>query len=292
LKRDEFLWIAAGIPLAGLTPKTDVAIPVELRGGRFFAVPKLRDGRAFDCWLDTSGSGFIFDWAVHDFNLPTKPAGKGRSAQLPDFDPTYTIPPVVQDDGWLGVFDMSAGDKRDPILRGFHAQLGGTWFAGRVWEFDFPGAKLTLLSTGLTPETTTVGVGFDRNYPQVTATIAGAQMLASIDTAATVSYKDEFAGGGATVQATSFVPRGILETWHADFPNWSYDRNVATWGDVARIVVPEVRIGRVTLRDVAFTNRPNDDVFASSAIQCKLGSNAYDGRVLTIDYPRARLRIE
>jgi len=296
MNRNTFLALAASIPLAGVAGPSvaaDVDIPAELRGGRFFAVPRLPDGRVFACWVDTNGSGFVFDWALGEYGIAAEPGpnGQGRTAHLPDFDPRYTIPKPLLNDGRLIVFEMSGGDRGDPILRGFPAQLGGTWLANRVWRFDFPNAKLTMLATSLSHAQTTAYLGFDNLYPQVQIVIGGAPLSASFDTAATVSYVRERAGDGPQLQAASFVARGLCDAWRTSFPTWPVDLGVSTRRGVDRIIVPEVTIGTVTLRDVAFTTRPDDDVFAGTATQVKIGSNAFAGRVVTIDYPNGRLRI-
>ncbi|MBV8583615.1 MAG: hypothetical protein JO241_06430, partial [Candidatus Eremiobacteraeota bacterium] len=71
MKRGAFLGLAGSLPLMGIVTQSarEIALPVELRGGRFFAVPKLVDGRDFACWLDTDGSGFIFADSVARFAL-------------------------------------------------------------------------------------------------------------------------------------------------------------------------------------------------------------------------------
>lgn len=53
---------------------------------------------------------------------------------------------------------------------------------------------------------------------------------------------------------------------------------------INRITIPEVPIGPAALRRVTFTTRPDDDVFSGSDVEVKLGSHAYAGRRLMLDY--------
>jgi hypothetical protein len=111
----------------------------------------------------------------------------------------------------------------------------------------------------------------------------------SFDIAASISSA---AQNASRVIATSFVRRDVFERWRSEHPQWRVDRGVSTIAGVDAITVPEVRAGEVRLTDVAFTTRPGDDVFDGSGVAGKLGANAYAGRIVTIDYPNARLRIE
>jgi hypothetical protein len=291
MQRRSFLTLAALAPLLGtaLVPNDEIALPVELRGGRFFALPRLLNGGIFACWLDTDGSGFVFARAVQRLTLPTRSDGARALARLPRFDPTRAVPPLVRNGGELPVFDPKDADAADPILQGFDAQLGGSWFADRVWRLDFRRPAMSLRLTPLPAVLANLPVAFDEVYPRTQVTVANETLPMSLDIAASIAGT---AGGGTTVFATSFVRRATFERWRADHPQWQVDRNVSTVPGVDRIVVPEVTAGNTTFSGVAFTTRPGDDVFEGGDLAGKLGANAYAGRIVTIDYPNARLRIE
>ena len=291
MQRRSFLNFAAAIALLGVSApfSEELALPVELRGGRFFALPRLATGGTFACWLDTDGGGFVFAHAVRRLSLQTRPDGTNRVAQLPRFDPTHGVPPLVRDGGELPVFDPKDSDATDPILQGFDAQLGGSWFADRVWRFDFQRAAMSLRLSALPATLANLPLAFDGVYPRTTVTIGGETMPMSLDIAASVALAS---GGGTNVSATSFVPRSTLERWHSKHPDWPVERDVSTVRGVDSIVVPEVRAGTAVFPQVAFTTRPGDDVFAGSDLAGKLGANAYAGRIVTIDYPNARLRVD
>jgi hypothetical protein len=290
MQRRSFLALAAVAPLLGTAqPSDEIALPVELRGGRFFALPRLADGSTFSCWLDTDGSGFVFAGAVKRLALPERSDGTRSLARLPRFDPTRAVPPLVRNGGELPVFDPKDADAADPILQGFDAQLGGSWFADRVWRLDFARPAMSLRLTPLPAMLANLPVAFDGVYPRTTVTIAGETLPMSVDIAASVVPAS---AGEAAVSATSFVRRATFDRWSAEHPQWTVERNVSTRPGIDRIVVPELRAGNAVFSAVAFTTRPNDDVFEGGDLAGKLGANAYAGRIVTIDYPSARLRIE
>jgi len=291
MRRRSFLALAAVSPLlaAAPAPSEEIALPVELRGGRFFAMPRVAGGGVFACWLDTDGSGFVFANAVARLTLPTRSDGMQSLTRLPRFDPTHGVPPLVRNGGELPVFDPKNGDGGDPILQGFDAQLGGSWFADRVWRLDFARSAMSLRLTALPAGLANLPVTFEGVYPRTMVTIASETLPMSLDIAASVAV---LTPNGPTVEATSFVRRATLERWHSEHPQWQVDRAVSTLPGVDRIVVPEVRVGGGVFTNVGFTTRPADDVFEGAVVAGKLGANAYADRIVTIDYPNARLRIE
>jgi hypothetical protein len=300
VKRSAFLQLAAAAPLlAAARPaiaagedRHDLSIPVEMRGGRLFAVPQTPDGRTFACWLDTDGDGFIFDSAVERFALSASQQGMGRTAPLPAFAPAHGIPPLVNAKT-LPVFDRSPSDRNDPILQGFDAQLGATWFAGRIWRCDFGRGALTMLAQPLPASSNTIPLRFRGPFPRVDVSLGESRsvLTMSLDIAASVAYRPGFASG-VEVQAASFIPHATLEQLHAEHPDWRVDRDVSPTSGVDRIVVPQVRVGAQRFANVAFTTRPQDDVFQGDSVTGKLGANAYAGLIVTIDYPSAQLQFE
>jgi hypothetical protein len=129
------------------TPVQGVVIPAHLRGGCFFAVPRLTDGSTFACWLDTDGSGFIFDDAVARLRLPVHIRNGRAFAPLPPFDPARAAPPQISR-RLIRVFQSSALDREDPILRGY-AKLGANAYAHHVVTIDYPNARLRIAADAL-----------------------------------------------------------------------------------------------------------------------------------------------
>jgi hypothetical protein len=290
VERGSFLALltAAAIGAAGRSERT---IPVELRGGRFFAIPRTLDGEVFACWLDTDGQGFIFEDAAEHFNLARRFGGAGSAAALPTFAAGASIPPLSQG-GLLPVFVRDAADRADPILQGFDAQLGGNWFAGRVWELNFARGSMAMLSRALDADAANVPVRFAGGnfYPRVTLAVGGEAVPTSFDIAASIAIR-KAGRPSSDVVATSFVSRSLFAQWKTEHPDWAVARNVSSTPGIDRITVPQVGAGAVVFRDVEFTTRPADDVFQGDDVAAKLGANAYANCVVTIDYPNARLRV-
>ena len=282
MKRGQFLVTLSWLGLIKVTSRAGMAIPVELRGGRFFAIPSTIDGRTFACWLDTDGGGFVFSDAVERFGLLVRRDGSRRFARLPSFLESKSLP-ALPGSGELRVIDR---DPSDPILQGFDAQLGGTWFANRAWRFDYPNATLTMIDQGMS-DRDAIDVAFDRMFPRIPAKIEGEVLTMSFDTAASIANPK--VPGAAGVDATSFIPRARLERWRSAHPDWVVE-DVAP--GVRTIRVPRVVVGETKLPNVVFSTRPQDDVFQGDRVDGKLGANAFATRVVTIDYRRRRLWIE
>lgn len=284
VNRSGFLTGLGAAALVGAAPFADVDLPVELRGGRFFAVPRTVDGKTFACWLDTDGAGFIFDSAVEAFHLTTRDVAGKRRAALPRLA-TASFPPLSTASD-LPVFERSAQDRVDPILAGFDAQLGRTWFEGRTWRFDWPRGRCTLLADSLSSGDGNVPLRLEDGYTRIPVTVDGETLIMSFDIAASVAMKPDRA-----VHATTFVRHAQVERWHTSHPDWTLERNIGVEPGIDRIVVPAMEAGTVTLHDVSCTTRPSDDVFEGEYIDGKLGANAYAGCVVTLDYRTSRLHL-
>ena len=282
MNRGAFLFGALAAVAAA--PAADVEIPVQMRGGRFFAVPRVDGGKVFACWLDTDGSGFIFDAAVDTFHLSAHTIDGKRRAMLPAFVPPSFPPLGTATD--LPVFERAAADRVDPILQGFDAQLGRTWFQGRTWRFDWPRGRCTMLGATLDAASANIPVTIENGVPRIAVTVAGESLTMTFDTAASVAVKPY-----AAVRATTFVPQGVLDRWHRAHPDWVFERNVGVPQGIDRIVVPKIRAGSVLLRNVECTTRPGDDVFEGEDVNGKLGANAFASFVAILDYRTSRLRL-
>ncbi len=288
MNRGDFLWLVAAAPASVLVAAADITIPVELRAGRLFAVPRTLDGRTFACWLDTDGGGFIFASAVKDFRLKTYSAKGVGVAELPRFAEGRGIPPLAVGSA-LEVFSRPPTDRPDPILSGFDAQLGATWFARRVWRFDFRRGTLAMLAAPIPPNSG-LAIAVEHGYPSLPVRIADdpGEVAMSFDIAASVAVRAP--ARDSDVRATSFVRRETFDRWHADHRDWSVSRDIGAEPGIDEIVVPFVRVGATIFSNVAFTTRPADDVFENDAAKGKLGANAYADCVVLVDYPNARIQ--
>ena len=265
--------LAPALARADIPPiLADVHLPATFRGGRPFLTLTTVDGVKILAWLDTDGSGFITRGLTNRLRL----AVSAKRAALPIFRERVPLP---GGDGSLPVIDDPP--KSDAILAGVDVQLGGSWFAGRVWTIDYRNEQViwhpdgrAIAADAVNPVRMIAPVGA---YPIIPVIVNGQALPMALDTAASVVERN----GG--VVATSFITRARLAQWSTAHPEWTV-RPIAPGIDA--IEVSDVNVGAVQLGTVSFTTRPGDDVFEGETVSGKLGSNAWASRVLLLDYVR------
>jgi len=261
--------------LADIPPiQPDIELPGVFLGGRPFLRLTTANGTRVLAWLDTDGSGFITEALVRRLNL----AVTGMRAAVPIW--REQCPPPGGD----GLLPMLPAGQNDPLLAGIDIQLGGTWFAHRVWTIDYRNQKIVWHSTNgaaASDAVNPVPMKFTddrRLYPLIPVIVEREVITMALDTAASVLR------GPGDIVATSFVTHERFAKWRTAHPEWPV-KGIADGVD--SIDVPGVRVGGVQLGDVTFTTRPKDDVFEGETASGRLGSNACIGRELIIDYRRS-----
>ena len=116
-------------------------LPAAVVNGRFFYQPSVGAHR-LRIWLDTDGSGFVTQHCVEVLGLTVA----ANHTTLPD--------PVIQPTGLSGRLPVFDPDPADRIFEGIDAQLGATWFQGRIVSLDYPGVRLRLLAPSEAPSGT------------------------------------------------------------------------------------------------------------------------------------------
>jgi hypothetical protein len=261
-------------------------LPATFQAGRAFVMPRINERRRLALWLDSDGSGFLRSSVVSELHLQTTAA---HMAYFPAvMEPGF--PAVIGEHGALPVLDDTQAAS-DPILSGIDGQLGWSWLADRIWTIDYAGKRLYQdYASPPYPDADRVPLQFDaqHRYPQAELTIEGAAYRAALDTAATVALSqdavEKIRDDLPPVRATSFVTKRTLDQWHAAHPDWSYIPNAGIGGGIALIRVPEIRVSKVTFRNVWFSTRPNDDVFEGDTVDLKLGPSAFANCAVTLDY--------
>ena len=303
------LWLSVAMlipPRAGALACGIMTIPSLFVQQRAFATPvAAADHDTLRFWLDSDGSGFIFDDVARKYGtLSDSEKSAHARSRLPLFTSSTSIPPLLANGGTLGVLSRS-DVSGDPIFAGLVGQLGASWLQKRVWTFDYERSRLLWRCNGTEPmhqadeeialsfQTDASGRLMDGlQYPQLTVSVDGVSYLASLDTAATVALSQSgllaLPKGGA-VRATSFVTHALASRWHAAHPRWHYLQQAGQTRGIAAIRVPAIEAGPVRFHDVWFTTRPGDDVFEGEKEGVKLGPSAFGCCVLTIDYPRRRV---
>jgi len=294
---------AAGgaVPPAPDWPPPGRELPAELVGGRFELVLKTADGEPLRLFTDTGGGLAMRASAVE--RLGGDP--EAGSFELPRLDPADAIPQPP------AAFAVMPDDKTP---KGFPDGLvGGGWFAGRAWTFDYPGERLLLVDEPFeVPEALlahTVPLGFQRGddgevttgFARISADLAGEPVDLLFDTGAT-GYPPPAFGRGDESVAVSFIVRSRAERWRAEHPEWlvvAKDGKAPGAADEALpgeywIRVPEVSVAGLEVGPVWFDTRPDANFhdwmsqWMDRRVEGALGGNALARLVVTADYPRAR----
>src|SRR6516162_5578147 len=105
-----------------------VSIPALFVSQRVFAMPvAAADLRPLRFWVDSDGSGFIFDDVARRYGILAQEAASSHArAGLPRFVSSANIPPLTAHAGTLSVM-RRAEVARDPIFDGLDGQLGASW---------------------------------------------------------------------------------------------------------------------------------------------------------------------
>jgi len=277
-------------------------VPAVFTAGRVFAAPMVdSDKRRLRLWIDSDGSGFLFDDVAARYGTLTKAGGSARQrATLPRWSTQATIPALTTRDRTLPILRRS-DVASDPVFDGLDGQLGASWLQNRIWTFDYVRSALLLRCDGMDPahsknEVVKLSFALDVagkliggvQYPHLTATVEGQSFPTSLDTAATVALSQagltRMRDRSPMVRATSFAKRSVVARWHAEHPDWRYDGDAGEAPGVAAILVPSVTTEKVRFQNVWFTTRPHDDVFEGDDVDLKLGPTAFGRSVITIDY--------
>lgn len=249
-----------------------VELPVRYAEDRYFVTPVLESGDTLLLYTDTGGgTNMLWPATVERLGLGGEWLRQGgdsaRLVTLPAMLPDAAIPlpsaPPPLGSGFLVIppEGFSEGD-------GF---LGRTWFADRVWLFDYPGRSLSLVqgrAPALAPEHR-VPLGFQTDsagrrtthFPRVTAVVDGDSLDLLFDTGATISLTAAALAtlddGGPAQRGTSFITQSVFTEWRDAHPDWRVVDSADMLGNAPMIEVPRVTIAGHEVGPVWFTMRPD-----------------------------------
>jgi len=287
-------------------------LPTEYAAGRFFVRPITTQGVALRLFTDTGGGNFLRQSAATRLGISSE------SLSLDDKEVQVASWPDFAADAWIPSISL-ADDPRPTELKGrllilphdevrldSDGMLGGAWFGGRTWTFDYPRGQLVFHAEAPEPDSSarTSSLGFqtraDRrrsmHFPSIEATIDEETYPFLFDTGATVylTQQGQEHFGGPPQLATCFVTAWLFDQWQQRHPGWPLldvgDENV---GGQPMIEVPVVTIAGIEAGPVWFTRRPdrNFHEYMSSMMDRKvegaLGGSLFQYFVITVDYPRA-----
>jgi len=226
--------------------------------------------------------------------------------RLPSFAGETPLPLGVHMDGLIvdGELDSDEWD----------AFLGQSWFAGRVWRFDYLRHELTLLgpeeaSPDLVDHACPLGfrTGADGQraflqFPRISAEIDGERLDFLFDTGACAVLTPQGlnALGGATGPrpGTSFITHTVFRRWRARHPDWPVIDHADATANAPMILVPVVRVAGHEVGPVWFTWRPDNEFYewmsqmVDKRIDGALGGSLFKYFSVTVDYPRAMAYFE
>jgi hypothetical protein len=249
-----------------------VELPVRYAADRYFVSPVLESGDTLLLYTDTGGgTSMLWPATAERLGLAGEWLRQGgdsaRLVALPAMLPDAAIPlpsaPPPLGSGFLVIppQGFTEGD-------GF---LGRTWFADRVWLFDYPGRSLALVKGGVpasAPEHR-VPLGFQTDsagrrtthFPRITAVVDGDSLDLLFDTGATVSLTPAalaaLGGGGPAQRGTSFITQSVFTGWRAAHPDWRIVDSADMLGNAPMIEVPRVTVAGHEVGPVWFTVRPD-----------------------------------
>lgn len=268
------LAILAALALPSFEVLAEELLPAQFQHNRVFVSATAPDGEEVLFYTDTGG-GFnaVTESVAAEYSLADRgsAAFDGEELQLAEF-PTFVKNsgiPSAAPDPWLGGnLAVVSGERLEA-----DGLLGSRWFAGKIWVFDYPGEKLSRLSTlDLPADFEEMPLGFraddagirDLNFPRVTIQIDGEPLDVLLDTGATAlltkSSASEYGLSPGTRVGTSYIVRSKYERWRARHPDWKVvmDGEAVTGQAMPMIKVPEVKIGRISVGPVWFSVRPDE----------------------------------
>ncbi len=323
LSRRNLLAVAALLitaPALGAAPRASgppdaaparTTLPSRFEHQRIFVVPTLRDGGTVEFFTDTGGglNTVRSDAAtrlalVAGGDIAEQDQPPIKTVHWPAFAEGAAIPAAEQDrflEGRLAVVPPEGFGEGPMLHQGF---LGSRWFAGRVWEFDYPAQSLSVLQQWTPPRnarSTPLTMRPERNmyWPRVQVEIDGETLSLLFDTGATMQLGADGAKAfglaeGAQVGG-SFITSRQYRKWREAHPQWP----VAMKGDhgMPMIQVPNVRLAGVDTGPAWFAARPDRSFteFMSSMtdapVEGAIGGSAFGRLHLVADYPAQTLYV-
>jgi hypothetical protein len=286
------------------------SVPARFKHDRVSVTAAAPDGETVVFYTDTGGG---FNAIRHSVAERYALADRGTAAADSSEFPLVAFPEFAIDSGiprpvpelWLGGNLAVVPDDR-LSHDGF---LGSRWFAGKIWEFDYPEQTLSVMNElTVPPGFEGIRLGFrtdesgdrDLNLPRITIRIDGEPLEMLLDTGATARLGESAAAAYGLPPEThvtaSYIIRSTFQQWRDRHPDWTVIETgeIVTGRAFPMIEVPEVQIAGLSVGPVWFSVRP-DDAFKHSMSQMMdqqivgaVGGSMLQYLRMIIDYPGAR----
>ena len=288
-----------------------ILVPTRFEHQRILLTPRLADGANLIFYTDSGGGlNMVRDDVAQRLGLSpgTDVEEEGqppiKTVRWPAFADGAGIPSPDHDrflQGQLAVVPAEGFGEGPMLNEGF---LGSRWFAGRVWEFDYPASSLSVLQGWTAPadaRSTPLTMLPDRNmyWPRIQVEIDGEQLDMLFDTGAELRLGPDGAKAlghteGARV-AGSFITARQYRKWRDAHPDWP----VALKGDggMPMIQVPNVRIAGIDTGPAWFAARPDRNFteymssMTDAPVEGAIGGSAFSRLKMVADYPAQMLYV-
>jgi hypothetical protein len=203
------------------------------------------------------------------------------------------VPGVVAFKGWPATADGT---------------LGPTWFARRIWTWDYPAGKLILRPRRWHPaaDAREFVITFRANargrrtfhYARMMIGVDGAAIPVLFDTGAhtvlTPAALQALDDGKPAMRSTSMITHSMFAAWHLRHADWRVVDDAQLTTHSRMILVPNVKIAGFDAGPVWFTERADENFhgmmssLTSGVVEGAIGGNAFAGFLISVDYPSSR----
>jgi len=287
-------------------------LPADFVKNRIHVTPVTTAGDTLHLNTDTGGGPpILLRPIVEELGWPTDTLSRGgrtrQTVSFPDFEADMSIPTPQGPDRFLVLPDRGPAQFLEA-----DGQLGNTWFAGKVWTFDYGAERLLhhdsteglsfepKHTVPLTFRTDSTGQHL-HHHARIEATIADSTYSFLFDTGATflLSDRGQSALGGPPKQGGSFVVASVFDRWRDRHPDWRVVKQASgVRGDRPLIQVPEVTIAGHTVGPVWFERQPDQAyqkggrLQLDQAVKGALGGSLFQYFRVTADYPGERVHFQ
>jgi predicted aspartyl protease len=289
-------------------------IPAHFQANRIYVSPVTRGGDTLRLYTDTGGGKYpiLTKQTADQLELvPIDTLSQGRRSMplvpFPDIRGRMSFPTPKANRALV----LPRG-RQTRLMDIEDGMLGQSWFAGRVWTFDYGSEKLRHhpRSQGVSFDTKhTVDLTFQSDstgrrtshHPRIEATIADSTYSFLFDTGATSVLTDSARSALDRPKriGSSFVIASVFERWQRRHPEWKVVERASVFtGGTPMIRVPEVGIAGHNVGPVWFERRPDRNFKRGMArsmdrpVEGALGGSLFQYFRVTVDYPEGRAYFE
>lgn len=289
-------------------PIEKTVLPSRFVENRVFVAPITTAGDTLLFYTDTGGgSNLIWREVVDSLGLQTEWQKMGadsvRVLSFPECQSHAAIPPPTD----LPPFGENLLVTKPPESP-FHGVglLGRTWFADRVWEFDYLEQELALIDSGYASHPHRAALGFQTDstgrrtthFPRIEVVVAEDTLDLLFDTGATVFLSEnaraELNETGPSKRGTSFITESVFDRWRENHPQWRVIEQGDRFMNTPMIEVPEITLAGYIVGPVWFTVRPDKNFheymsqWMDKQVDGALGGSALQYFRVIVDYPNAQ----